>query len=252
MDIMHIIGSDFFDKSRGYRDFCPKEFEDAYDLFAMRLANEPISLDVIESHRQMVLALRYLKQAGMSSVSEITENGLIKAFYIYEGEYSELARPVKELIKLLQSERLMNNDFRMPTAYDVCEYDRSMRLKAKSEERLKFEAIDISESEELMNRAISLLAVKTGASARSICNLKLIPANEVGTRLVKSGHLNNPYPTDVGKAINEYITKGRPKIDFEYLFMRPNFPPRPLRLSTVEAVIDRALENQRLENESAN
>ncbi|MDR1638552.1 MAG: hypothetical protein LBT59_02545, partial [Clostridiales bacterium] len=241
-----------FDKTRGYMDYCPKEFEEVYDLFSRRLANVPISLnsikihrktslkDVIKRHREMVLALGYLKKAGMSSISEITEKGMCKAFYIHGGPVRDLSRPMKELVKLLQSEGLMNNDFHVPTYLDVKEYDLSLRLKEKEEDRLKFDAMDKLKCEELRDRAIALLAVKTGASASDICCMRLLPSGN---------HFSFYYPPDVVNALNEYVEKGRPDIEFRYLFIMTNAPARSIRRSKVEVLIDRALENQRLENQ---
>jgi hypothetical protein len=240
MDDMRFLNCSDLSEVDDYRNYIPKELEEAYDLFAMRQANEPITQELIESHRQMALALRSLKHAGVSKISEITKNDLCNAVHLYEGYYKELAKPMKNLIAFFKSEGLMDNDLSMPTPNDIKLYERSLRKQDKAEEKLKFDEIDKFKSEELRDRAITLLATKTGASAECICGMEIVAMDLNAKRSSTVEHKKSDFPPDVENAIFEYVANGRPDIDCKYLFMMTNYPARPVRLAAVEALIEHA------------
>lgn len=102
-----------------------------------------------------------------------------------------------------------------------------------SEELIRLlSSFDLVNPTELRDRAMILLAARTGLRISDIRNLKIkdVDFRKKIITIKQSKTLNIvelPLTNDVGWAIIDYIRNGRPKVKNEYIFLRHSFPITP-------------------------
>jgi site-specific recombinase XerD len=119
-------------------------------------------------------------------------------------------------------------------------------LRGSDVERL-IASCDLTKLHGIRDRAILLLLARLGLRAGDILSMRLddIAWNEGTLRVRGKGRreIRLPLPQDAGDALLEYLTRARPRVDEDRVFLRSSAPYRPFKSScAISDVVRLALE----------
>lgn len=115
------------------------------------------------------------------------------------------------------------------------------------------DSCDTDTKKGLRDRAIILLLARLGLRAGDIISMKFGDINWPEATLLVKGKGNResllPLPQEVGDAILAYISKARPEVSVEEVFLCLNAPYRPFKKSSgISSIVDAALTRARISN----
>lgn len=216
-------------------------------------SKENMAKDTIDNYLFSIARLcLFMERKGLDSFMELTP-ALLKEFNIYDkhgssaGKNSCNLRIRKFLIYLAEKDAVTNR----------CLYE-SLPNVAASKERIVTTLSDKELSEirssvkeaasplELRDKAMLLLGLRMGLRASDIVNLKLSDINWKDTSIrymqqKTKSELLLPMPVEVGNAIFNYLTMGRPEAESSYIFLRSVAPYTKVGKSVCRDALCRAL-----------
>ena len=194
--------------------------------------------------------LEFCFKHNLTTLVDISEDDVIK----YLESLGELRSKSKfnylNAIKLFDSYLLkagvINNSFCKNINIKRGRFINHIPVWTKDEIITLLSSFDLGNPTELRDRAMILLAARTGLRVSDIRSLKIdsvdfrskkILINQSKTKVP----LELPLTNDVGWAIIDYIRNGRPKVNSEYIFLRHSFPYTPFGDKSNASFRDRVL-----------
>ncbi len=198
--------------------------------------------------------LEYLELKGYPNISEVGL-GDVKSFIPFiskkhkpGGMPGELTA-LRSILRFVYLRKMSKIDLSITVPGSCAAKTSIFPVLNREQEKKLLENIDRTTAAGKRNHAMLLLALRLGVRSVDIINLKLCDINWRKNTIEfiqkKTGNqLILPLLTNVGNAIADYITGGRPKSDCNYLFLRELAPYKQLSDSATyyisSKIIDRA------------
>jgi len=166
-------------------------------------------------------------------VTHIREYLVEEIKYLKSKTIPSLRVEMRKFCRWAYENGLMTNDFELVFDFRIA-VERKIHPAALPEEvALVLDSIDRSTTEGKRNYALVMLGVVTGLRGSDVARLKLNDidwrAGEIKISQYKTKKpLALPLTEDVGKSIEDYIRKARPKCDNDYIFVSLTPPHPPL------------------------
>lgn len=200
----------------------------------------------------LVRFCQFLVSKHISSFSDVTAETL-KQFNIEDTHETSVGKNtynvrIRDFIKYLEREGTIKNCFLHEALLHAKTNGEHIVVVLTNEEKeeLKQTEKNVKSSLELRDKAIILLGLKMGLRGIDIVNLKLdeIDWKNSIIQLVQRKtcfEVRLPMPVEVGNALYEYITQGRPKVKSDLVFLKSVAPYSGIRPNAAYKALKRAL-----------
>lgn len=199
-----------------------------------------ISESVVDRHGRMIMRLL----PGLGAEPEVYDATLIRRVIIDEAKSSSrphvktMTTALRGYLRFLAAVGLCRSglDHAVPTIPQWRLSALPRYLPASAVERI-IASCDLSKPHGIRDRAILLLLGRLGLRAGDVFTMRLddIAWNEGTIRVRGKGRreVRLPLPQDAGDALIEYLSRARPRVDDDRVFLRSSAPYRPFRDSSV-------------------
>lgn len=219
-----------------YSDLLQQEFK-KYDNFMLA---RHLKRNTIDGYRRFVFYfLQYLEMKGYDTLDDL-KSGDILAFItlICAERYqpTSLGAHVPGL-RLFLSMNESTSTFSVELPLHLPKKRAILEVYSDAEYSQVMTYLNENEKISLRNKALCIIALKTGLRAVDICNLKLSDIDwghdHIHIIQEKTGKAHNiPLTNEIGNALSEYLLDERPVSDSMYVFLRSTAPFQPLLTHT--------------------